>query len=97
MENRIWDTRERWSKEPVFTMIRRKGKNKKWITNTPGRKIRSRELKVGRFSVQAFQEESRHSPRPGTEHVPEKLPFPPLLPPALSSLGMSCSKHTSAS
>ena len=95
MENRIWDTRERWSKEPVFTMIR-KGKNKKWITNTPGRKIRSRELKVGRFSVQAFQEESRHSPRPGTEHVPEKLPFPPLLPPALSSLGMFCSKHTSA-
>ena len=50
MENRIWDTRERWSKEPVFTMIR-KGKNKKWITNTPGRKIRSRELKVCRFSV----------------------------------------------
>ena len=51
MENRIWDTRERWSKEPVFTMIRRKGKNKKWITNTPGRKIRSRELKVCGFSV----------------------------------------------
>ena len=97
MENRIWDTRERWSKEPVFTMIRRKGKNKNWITNTPGRKIRSRELKVGRFSVQAFQEESRHSPRPGTEHVPEKLPFPPLLRPVLSSLGMLCSKHTSAS
>ena len=51
MENRIWDTRERWSKEQVFTMIRRKRKNKKWITNTPGRKIRSRELKVCRFSV----------------------------------------------
>lgn len=49
MENRIWDTRERWSKEPVFTMIRRKGK--KLITNTSGRKIRSRELKVCRFSV----------------------------------------------
>ena len=51
MENRIWDTRERWAKEPVFTMIRRKGKNKKLITNTPGRNIRSRELKVCGFSV----------------------------------------------
>ena len=50
MENRIWDTRERWAKEPVFTMIRRKGKQE-LITNTSGRKIRSRELKVCRFSV----------------------------------------------
>ena len=51
MENRIWDTRERWSKEPVFTMIGRKGKNKKLITNTPDRKIRNRKLKVCGFSV----------------------------------------------
>ena len=51
MENRIWDPRERWSKEPVFTMIRRKGKNKKLITNTLDRKIRNRKLKVCGFSV----------------------------------------------
>ena len=61
-ENRLWDTRERWSREPVFT-IRRKGKNKKLITNTPGRKIRSRELKVCRFSIQAVQEEKQTQPQ----------------------------------
>ena len=39
MENRIWDTRERWAKEPVFTMIRRKGKNNKWITKPQAEKL----------------------------------------------------------
>ena len=33
------------------------------ITSTPGRKIRSRELKVCRFSVQAFQEEKQTQPQ----------------------------------
>jgi len=56
------------------------------ITNTPGRKIRSRELKACRFSFGHFRRKSRHSPRPGTGYLPEKLPFPPLLPPALHHL-----------
>ena len=90
-ETRFWDTREKWSKQPVLTMIR-KGKNKKLITDSPGRKIRSRELKVCRFpQFKHFRGKSRHSPRPRTE-----LSFAPLLPPALSSLRMLCSKHISA-
>ena len=90
-KTKFWDTREKWSKELVLTMTR-KGKNKKLITNSPGRKIRSRELKVCRFPpFKHFRRQSRHSHRPRTE-----LSFAPLLPPALSSLGMFCSKHTSA-
>ena len=47
----------------------------------------SRELKVCRFSQSRhLRRKSRHSPRPGTGLVPEKLPFPPLLPPALHLL-----------
>ena len=70
----------------------RKGKNKKLITDSPGRKIRSRELKVCRFpQFKHFRGKSRHSPRPRTE-----LSFAPLLPPALSSVRMLCSKHISA-
>ena len=60
-ENRLWDTRERWSREPVFT-IRRKGKNK-LIAKTPGRKIRSSEVNVCRFSPQAFPEEKQTQPQ----------------------------------
>ena len=92
-ETRFWDTREKWSKEPVLTMIRKgKKKKKKLITDSPGRKIRSRELKVCRFpQFKHFRGKSRRSPRPRTE-----LSFPPLLPPALSSLRMWCSKHISA-
>ena len=36
--------------------------NEKVITSTPGRKLRSRELKVCRFSVQACQEEKQTQP-----------------------------------
>ena len=90
-ETKFSDTREKWSKELVLTMVR-KVKNKKLITNSPGRKIRSRELKVCRFpQFKHFRGKSRRSPRPRTE-----LSFPPLLPPALSSLRMWCSKHISA-
>ena len=59
------------------------------------RKIRTRELKACIFSFGHFRRKSRHSPRPRIGYLPEKLPFPPLLPPALSSLGMFCCKRTS--
>ena len=42
MESKLWSLREKQSKQPVFTIVR-KGKNKKVITNCPSRKIRSRE------------------------------------------------------
>ena len=41
------------------------GVNEKVITSTPGRKLRSRELKVCRFSVQACQEEKQTQPHTG--------------------------------
>ena len=54
--------RETKHEELVFTIKKKKGKNKKVITSTPGRKLRSRELKVCRFSVQACQEEKQTQP-----------------------------------
>ena len=42
---------------------KKKGKNKKVIISTPGKKLRSRELKFCRFSVQAFQEEMQTPPQ----------------------------------
>ena len=60
MEKRLWNMRETKPEELVFTFLKKKKeKNKKVITSTPGRKPRSRELKVCRFSVQAFQEEKQ--------------------------------------
>ena len=41
----------------------RKGKNKEVDNKHPGRKVRIRELKVCRFSVQAFQEEKQTQPQ----------------------------------
>ena len=58
--------RETKPEELVFTFLKKKKeKNKKVITSTPGRKLRSRELKVCRFSVQAFQEEKQTQPQTG--------------------------------
>ena len=56
--------REMKPEELVFTIKKKKkkGKNKKVIISTPGKKLRSRELKVCRFSVQAFQEEKKTQP-----------------------------------
>ena len=48
--------------EPKQTNKQKTVKNKKVITSTPGRKLRSRELKVCRFSVQACQEEKQTQP-----------------------------------
>ena len=63
MEKRLWNMRETKHEELVFTIKKKKkGKNKKVITSTPGRKPRSRELKVCRFSVQACQEEKQTQP-----------------------------------
>ena len=61
MEKRLWNTRETKPEELVFTI--KKSGGDKMITSTPGRKIRSRELKVCRFSVQAFQEEKQTQPQ----------------------------------
>ena len=58
LDNGLWDIRKKQSKEPVFFNTRKTGK-----TNTLGRKIRSRELKFCRFSVQAFQEEKQTQPQ----------------------------------
>ena len=64
MEKRLWNMRETKPEELVFTFLKKKKeKNKKVITSTPGRKPRSRELKVCRFSVQAFQEEMQTPPQ----------------------------------
>ena len=55
MEKRLWNMRETKPEELVFTIKKEGGgAQNKMITSTPGRKIRSRELKVCRFSVQAF-------------------------------------------
>ena len=63
MEKRLWNMRETKPEELVFTFLKKKKeKNKKVITSTPGRKLRSRELKVCRFSVQACQEEKQTQP-----------------------------------
>ena len=99
MEKRLWNMRETKPEELGFTIKKNKQnktkqtnkqktvKNKKVITSTPGRKLRSRELKFCRFSVQAFQEEKQTQPHTGAGQLPEKLSFPPLLPPALYLLG----------
>ena len=64
MEKRLWNTRETKPEELVFTIKKGGGEARnKMITSTPGRKIRSRELKVCRFSVQAFQEEKQTQPQ----------------------------------
>ena len=65
MEKRLWNMSETKPEELVFTIWKKKKgkKNKKVITSTPGRKLRSRELKVCRFSVQAFQEEKQTQPQ----------------------------------
>ena len=63
MEKRLWNMRETKPEELVFTIKKRGGAQNKMITSTPGRKIRSRELKVCRFSVQAFQEEKQTQPQ----------------------------------
>ena len=56
--------REKKPEELVFTIKKKKkGKNKKVIINTPGRKLRRRELKVCRFSIEAFQEEKQTQPQ----------------------------------
>ena len=66
MEKRLWNMRETKPEELVFTFLKKKKeKNKKVITSTPGRKPRSRELKVCRFSVQACQEEKQTQPQTG--------------------------------
>ena len=54
MEKRLWNMREMKPEELVFTIKKGGAAQNKMITSTPGRKIRSRELKVCRFSVQAF-------------------------------------------
>ena len=71
MEKWLWNMRETKHEELVFTIKKKKkGKNKKVITSTPGRKPRSRELKVCRFSVQAFQKEKQTQPQKiGRAHV----------------------------
>ena len=63
MDKRLWDIRKKQSKEPVFSNTRKTGKRKQLATNTLGRKIRSRELKVCRCSDQAFQEEKQTQPQ----------------------------------
>jgi len=55
-------TRGRRNLKSWFSLLK-KGGGDKMITSTPGRKIRSRELKVCRFSVQAFQEEKQTQPQ----------------------------------
>ena len=62
MEKRLWDIREMQREELVFTIKKKKRKNKV-ITSILSRKISSRELKVCRFSVQAFQEEKQTQPQ----------------------------------
>ena len=59
------------------------GKNKKVITSTPGRKLRSRELKVCRFSVQACQEEKQTQPHTRDRTITWEA--------AISSSSSSCS------
>ena len=84
----IWGRRNLKSWFSLFKKKKKKKeKNKKVITSTPGRKLRSRELKFCRFSVQAFQEEKQTQPHTGAGQLPEKLSFPPLLPPSLYLLG----------
>ena len=99
MKKRLWNMRETKPEELGFTIKKNKQnktkqtnkqktvKNKKVITSTPGRKLRSRELKFCRFSVQACQEEKQTQPHTGAGQLPEKLSFPPLLPPSLYLLG----------
>ena len=60
-------TRGRQNLKSWFSLLK-KGEGDKMITSTPGRKIRSRELKVCRFSVQAFQEEKQTAPDPGQDN-----------------------------
>ena len=50
-------------KEQVFTIIRKKKGKNKLITNALGKNIRRREVKICRFSVQAFQEEKQTQPQ----------------------------------
>ena len=61
----IWGRRNLKTRFSLLKKKKKKGKNKKVITSTPGRKPRSRELKVCRFSVQAFQEEKQTQPQTG--------------------------------
>ena len=59
MEKRLWNMSETKPEQLVPTIKKKThthththtGKNKKVITSTPGRKLRSRELKFCRFSV----------------------------------------------
>ena len=63
MEKRLWNMRETKPEELVFTIKKGGAAQNKMITSTPGRKIRSRELKVCRFSVQVFQEDKQTQPQ----------------------------------
>ena len=64
MEKRLWDIREMQPEQLVFTILKKKKKEKyKVITSILSKKISSRELKVCRFSVQAFQEEKQIQPQ----------------------------------
>ena len=60
-KKRLWDTGEKQSKEPVFTIIRKK--KEEVDKKPPGRKTGITEVKVCGFSVQAFQEEKQTQPQ----------------------------------
>ena len=68
-----------------FSLLKKKkkGKNKKVIINTPGRKLRRRELKVCRFSIEAFQEEKQTQPQTPDRTITWEA--------AISSSSSSCS------
>ena len=77
----IWARRNLKSWFSLFK--KKKGKNKKVIIRTPGKKLRSRELKVCRFSVQAFQEEMQTPPQTRDRTITWEA--------AISSSSSSCS------
>ena len=58
----IWGRRNLKTRFSLLKKKKKKSKNKKVIINTSGRKLRSRELKVCRFSIEAFQEEKKTQP-----------------------------------
>ena len=80
----IWGRRNLKSWFSLFKKKKKKKeKNKKVITSTPGRKLRSRELKVCRFSVQACQEEKQTQPHTRDRTITWEA--------AISSSSSSCS------
>ena len=96
MGKRLWNTGEEYCKE--LTDYHKKEKNKQLKTTLLGRNIRSRKWKVCRFlNPWHFRRKSRHGLWPRTGRLPEKLPFSPLLPPALGCflVGIMLRNHIS--